>query len=242
MTVSGYVLPPEDAFAHGHGQDGKLIAGGWHTYPEQAAAGLWTTPSDLSRFGLALAAAYRGEAGGPLTPATVKTMLTPVMGDYGLGPGVSGEGAALAVSHGGSNEGFRAFWVIHPVTGDGVAVMTNGDAGDRLMMEIVRAVSVAYDWPDFAPEKYDSVALTPEMAAARVGDWTTEFQGDRLVFTIRREGKQLAVETTRGTTLFTAVSATRMVSADSGYTASFGTGADGKLALEVFGLTLTKVR
>jgi CubicO group peptidase (beta-lactamase class C family) len=27
--------------------DGKPVKGGWHTYPEIAAAGLWTTPSDL---------------------------------------------------------------------------------------------------------------------------------------------------------------------------------------------------
>ena len=38
--------------ATGHQSDGKPIAGRWHTYPEIAAAGLWTTPSDLARFAI----------------------------------------------------------------------------------------------------------------------------------------------------------------------------------------------
>lgn len=35
-----------------HDGNGKPIAGGPHTYPEQAAAGLWTTPSDLATFAI----------------------------------------------------------------------------------------------------------------------------------------------------------------------------------------------
>lgn len=240
MTASGYAPPAKGAFAQGHGVDGKVIPGGWHTYPEAAAAGLWTTPTDLARFGLALTAAYRGRTDGPLTPATVKTMLTPVMGGYGLGPGVSGEGAALAVSHGGSNEGFRAFWVIHPVTGDGVVVMTNGESGDRVMMEIVRAVAKVYGWPDFAPAAYESAVLAPEVLAAREGDWSVDLDGQHIVFTLRRDGRRLAIETFRGTFLFTPVSATAMVTADTGARASFETGADGKPVLKVFGLALKK--
>jgi len=240
MTASGYALPPKGAFALAHGLDGKPIRGGWRSYPEAAAAGLWTTPSDLARFGLALTAAYRGEAGGPLAPATVKTMLTPVMGGYGLGPGVSGEGEALAVSHGGSNEGFRAFWVIHPVTGDGVAVMTNGESGDRVMMEIVRAVAKTYGWPDFAPATYASFTLAPDVLAAREGDWAVDLDGQHIVFTLRRDGQGLAIETFRGTYPFTPITATTMVAPEIGAKASFETGADGKPVLKVFGLTLKK--
>lgn len=240
MTASGYRLTPPGSYALGHGVDGKPIPGGVHTYPEQAAAGLWTTPSDLARFGLALSAAYRGEVGGPLTPATVRTMLTPVNDDYGLGPGVSGQGEAFAVSHGGSNEGFRAFWVIHPMTGDGVVVMTNGEAGDRVMMEIVRAVATVYGWPDFAPAAYQSVALAPQVMAAREGGWSVDVDGQHIVFTIRRQDSRLAIETFRGTYVFTPVTATTMVSADTGAKASFETGADGKPVLKVFGLTLKK--
>jgi len=47
--------------------------------------------------------------------------------------------------------GYRAFMVLYPVTGDGVAVMTNGEGGRELRMEVVRAVSRVYDWPDYRP-------------------------------------------------------------------------------------------
>ena len=54
MDDSTYEQPlPEarrGAAAAGHASDGKLLPGRCHTYPEMAAAGLWTTPSDLAKF------------------------------------------------------------------------------------------------------------------------------------------------------------------------------------------------
>lgn len=34
--------------AHGYGPNGDPVPGGFHIYPEMAAAGLWATPSDLA--------------------------------------------------------------------------------------------------------------------------------------------------------------------------------------------------
>ena len=47
-------LPPERAAltATGHLADRSAVEGRWHVYPEMAAAGLWTTPSDLARFAM----------------------------------------------------------------------------------------------------------------------------------------------------------------------------------------------
>lgn len=36
--------------ARGHAADGSTVAGDWRIHPEQAAAGLWATPSDLATF------------------------------------------------------------------------------------------------------------------------------------------------------------------------------------------------
>ncbi|HEX5435701.1 MAG TPA: serine hydrolase domain-containing protein [Gemmatimonadaceae bacterium] len=156
MTQSTYVQPlPErlsDSAAVAYRSDGDAVEGRWHTYPEQAAAGLWTTPSDLARFALGIRAAYLGEAGAILKQATAREMLTEVMGGYGLGVAVEGAGDSLRFSHGGANEGYRAFFVLHPITGDGVAVMTNSDNGYALCMEVIRAVARVYGWPDFRPE------------------------------------------------------------------------------------------
>lgn len=236
MTLSGYALPPTGSFAHGHGEDGKPIAGGWHTYPEGAAAGLWTTPTDLAKFGLALTKAWRGEAGAVLNPATAAAMATPVMGDYGLGPSVRGEGDAFAFSHGGANEGFRAFWIIHPGTGDGVAVMTNGDSGGQVMMEIVRSVAKAYGWPDFKPVAHKSIALASDVLTARAGQWVGEAGGDRVTVTARRDGGNMILEAMGASFTFVPTSPTDMINGENGQTASFTTGADGKPVLKMYGL------
>ncbi|MBP5311409.1 MAG: serine hydrolase [Clostridia bacterium] len=79
---------------------------GYHSYPEHAAAGLWTTPTELVKIGLSLSKSYR--EGGLLRKKTAKRMLTPVMDSYGLCVynlrGDIGE-------HGGWNEGFLTEWL-----------------------------------------------------------------------------------------------------------------------------------
>jgi len=87
---------------------GKEIAGGPHTYPELAAAGLWTTPTDLARFAIHLREAARGEPGHVLSQETANLMMTPVKDGYGLGLSTGGSGPDKYFSHGGSNEGYKA--------------------------------------------------------------------------------------------------------------------------------------
>jgi CubicO group peptidase (beta-lactamase class C family) len=144
--------PLREEAASAHERNVGPVDGRWLTHPELAAAGLWTTPMDLARFALGIRAAYLSERGAILSPATAKEMLTVQKGGYGLGPGLGGEAETLLFAHPGGNVGFRAFFVLHAHTGDGVVVMSNADGGDALNMEIVRAVSRVYDWPFFKPE------------------------------------------------------------------------------------------
>ena len=56
MVRSTFEVPLPDGLAdraaRGHWSDGQMIAGGWHAYPEMGTgASLWSTPSDLARFG-----------------------------------------------------------------------------------------------------------------------------------------------------------------------------------------------
>lgn len=127
--------------ATGHRANGAPIPGRWHTYPEMAAAGLWTTPADLCRvIGEIL------KPGRVLKRETVKQMLTAVGGNYGLGWAL-GEGMR-SLSHGGSNEGFRCGLFAYPDSGGGAVVMTNGDRGAELARETLAAIAAEYGWPD----------------------------------------------------------------------------------------------
>lgn len=65
-------------------RSGEPVEGGPHTYPEQAAAGLWTTPSDLGRVALEMEAECEGRSSKMLSQAMMKQMLSTQKGDWGL--------------------------------------------------------------------------------------------------------------------------------------------------------------
>ncbi len=147
MTDSTYEQPlPETrraAAASGHRTDGSLLPGRYHTYPEMAAAGLWTTPTDLARFLIEIQQALQGRSK-VLSPAMARQMVTVQKGSYALGLSIEGAGAAAAFGHGGSNAGFKCQMTAFVEGGRGAVVMTNGDQGGRLASEILRAVAVEY--------------------------------------------------------------------------------------------------
>ena len=57
-------IPPgrEGNAARGHDRGGRAWSAKWHVYPEMAAAGLWTTPSDLARFVIEVQKSAQGES------------------------------------------------------------------------------------------------------------------------------------------------------------------------------------
>ena len=141
----------EDRAARAQGRGVKSRT--WNVYPELAAAGLWTTPSDLARFAIGIRKAYRGESNAILSGETATQMLTPskILTDsgqaYGLGPMVIGDGETMEFCHSGGNLGFRCKMVLFTDSGDGAVVMTNGFRGGNLYQEILHSIATAYQWP-----------------------------------------------------------------------------------------------
>lgn len=150
--------------ATGHRPDGRPIQGKWHTYPELAAAGLWTTPSDLARVVLEIQSPGR-----VLKPATVKEMLTGVIGPYGLGLGLGDTGGLKSFSHNGGNEGFRCTLFGYRDSGRGAVLMTNGDRGDALSREILSAISAQYGWSDFQPRRKTLASVPAQVLRSYAG-------------------------------------------------------------------------
>jgi len=175
MTHSTYAQPlPEELWtdaATGHRGNGKPIKGKWHTYPEMAAAGLWTTPSDLARFAIELMLSRAGKSNKVLSQDMTNQMLTPQHDDYGLGIGVNGEGQNLHFSHSGGNEGFLCYFVAYPERGQGVAIMSNSDNGNSLESEILRSVATEYGWSDFLPKEKALAKVSPEIYDLYVGEY-----------------------------------------------------------------------
>jgi CubicO group peptidase (beta-lactamase class C family) len=149
MSASTYEQPIPAARAgltsSGHGKDGAPIAGRWHIYPEMAAAGLWTTPTDLLHFGTELAKSVHGRLNRVLNLKMAGLMLTRQKTGYGLGVALSKEGTR-GFLHNGANAGFRSMLIVLD-SGDGAAILTNGDNGDKLYGEILQRIMKIYGWP-----------------------------------------------------------------------------------------------
>jgi CubicO group peptidase (beta-lactamase class C family) len=151
--------------ARGYRADGTEVEGGWHVYPEMAAAGLWSTPSDLARFAIELQKSLKGESNRVLSKEMVEQMLTPGLNGWGLGLGIEGEADSARFGHGGSNEGFRCQLVAFREGGKGAAVMTNSDNGDALAQEILLSIARAYGWPGIEPTRKKLVDVDAETLA-----------------------------------------------------------------------------
>ena len=197
MTQSTYEqpLPPERlrSAAAGHDAQGRPIPGKRNTYPEMAAAGLWTTPSDLARFALGVERAYEGKPGSVLSKEMAAKMLTPVYGDYALGLGIEKRGAASYFSHGGSNEGFRCQMVAHRDKGYGAVIMTNADGGNEIIPEILRAIAAAYGWEGYQNEPLEPAKLDAAALAARAGRY--QLSSDE-VLTLTPKGEHMDARVT----------------------------------------------
>jgi CubicO group peptidase (beta-lactamase class C family) len=155
MTHSTYEqpLPPslDRNAARAHSRDGKAMGPKWHVYPEQAAAGLWTTPSDLARFLIEVERSAVGQSNRVLSRTLIQEMLSPVgVGDYAVGFSIAKIGQGWYFSHGGSNWGFRATMIAHKVKGYGLVIMTNADQGGAVANELSRRIQLAYEWDSFA--------------------------------------------------------------------------------------------
>lgn len=151
MTNSTFEQPlpasREQQAARAHGRTGARMGDPWHVYPEHAAAGLWTTPTDLAKFLIEVQQTLAGQSTRVLSRAMMLEMVTPVgVGPYAVGFSVEKRGEGWYFGHGGSNWGFQCSMLAHRLKGYGIVIMTNGDNGGALMQQIRSRVEQAYQW------------------------------------------------------------------------------------------------
>ena len=172
--------------------DGSPVKGGFHTYPEMAAAGLWTTPTDLARFAIEIQRSLHGDGNHVLSSETTRQMLVAGKGRYGLGLEIGGSTENRYFTHGGVDEGFEGVLVAYQQSGDGAVVMTNARGGLRLAYEVIRSIAAVYSWPDFHPIVRTSVNVDPTILSTYAGVY--EINGDpKFSLDIQLENGQLVV-------------------------------------------------
>jgi CubicO group peptidase (beta-lactamase class C family) len=158
----------ENDHARGHYFDGSEVEGGAYTYPELAAAGLWTTPGELARFAIAIQQSWKNGSAF-LSREQARDLLTPQLNNYAQGLFVVGEGEHKRFMHSGGNTGFKSTYAMYLESGNGVVVMTDGDNGSYLGGEIVKAVARNYGWADFKPRPATPAAIDAVRAQRYAG-------------------------------------------------------------------------
>jgi tetratricopeptide (TPR) repeat protein len=190
MTNSTYSQPLPDDWrkkaASGHRADGSTVPGKLHIYPEMAAAGLWTTPTDLAKFAIEVQQSYAGRSNKILSQQMIEKMVTPFMEEVGLGFFIDKRGNSVYFGHGGADEGFRAQLLMHREKGYGAVVMVNSDNG-QIMEEVLRSIARAYNWDEFLPPLNEIISLD----ASKLDEYAGRFKvkPDRILTIAREEGK-----------------------------------------------------
>ena len=177
MHRSFYAVSKEENYAIAQYTGFMACEVPYRANPEQAAAGLWTTPTDLLKLVRALQRSLKvNDYTGLLYKEVAQEILTEISGTMAMGwfaprePGIS-------FGHGGSNEpGWRCFLVGYanldfgaaedlnsdvPIldTDCGIAVMTNSAAGTNICFKLVNAIAYIKGWSSIS-YWYGSPAVT----------------------------------------------------------------------------------
>ena len=197
MNRSTYQQPLPREFwnstAAGHRTDGEKVKGNWHAYPEMAAAGLWTTPSDVARLVIEIQKSNAGKSNKILSLKMVDEMLTPQVGGWGLGPQLRGNNESKRFSHHGSTKGYKCLMIAYSSTGQGAVVMTNSDNGSALAGEITRSIAKEYGWRDYLLKEKVIAPVDPKIYDSYAGQY--ELAPD-FIITVTNENGKLLVQAT----------------------------------------------
>jgi len=198
MSHSTYEQPlprsMRNSAATPYAANGKPLISGAHIYPEMAAAGLWSTPSDLGLYILDVQKSLAGRGSGLLDSKTTSAMLTPGKNHWGLGVEVGGSDPQHPYfTHSGVNEGFQSLFVGYQKQRDGAVIMTNSAAGLSIANDLMRSIAVEYGWPDFKPSVRISVKVDPTVLEAYAGTYKAS---PTFIVVYTLEGTQLFAQAT----------------------------------------------
>ena len=183
-----------------------------YVYPQQAAAGLYTTPTDLAKFFIDVQKSYLGK-GKILKQATTKQMLTSQQnvsdGSYkeqiGIGPFLiqrtdNKDPNGVYFEFTGVNAGFLAYGIASVTNGNGVIIMLNsGDDVNGLGKEIRRAVAKTYNWTNFLPTEINPINLSDNELDKFVGRY--RMSNDEVLY-LRREKNYLVENINEGNDIY----------------------------------------
>ena len=166
MTNSFFNQPPPNdklqLIATGYNEDGTALATKYNIIPEQAAGGLWTTPSEVSKFIIETQLAMEGKSSKVLSAEMTKLQLTPTVDEVSaLGIFIDKRKNTKYFTHDARNYGYCGVYYGSMEGGNGVVVFANSyNVG--LLPEIANSIATVYKWKDFYTPVYKNEISVPE--------------------------------------------------------------------------------
>jgi len=215
MDNSFFTQPPPQAkkllLATAYHEDGSEVKGKYHIYPEQAPAGLWTNPTDLSKYIIETQLSLEGKSAKVLSQSYTKIRLTPILDKVGLGVFINELEGDAYFEHSGGNEGFRCIYLGSVKGGNGVVVMVNSDNG-TILREVVNSVFSVYGWHGYTPITKKIAALSPQQWKSLDGIYEASgnknihlkftTQNDKLTLKQSWDGREITFEAESDTEFF----------------------------------------
>ncbi len=157
--------PPKDKWpliATGYNEDGTELATKYNIIPEQAAGGLWTTPSEVSKFIIETQLALEGKSSKLLSTEMTKLQLTPTVDEVSaLGVFIDKRKNTKYFTHDARNYGYSGVYYGSMEGGNGVVVFANSfNVG--LLPEIANSIATVYKWKDFYTPVYKNEIAVSE--------------------------------------------------------------------------------
>ncbi len=198
MTYSSYTQPPpvenQRLLATAYYNDGKAVTGKYHIYPEQAAAGLWTNPTDLGKYIIETQLALQGKSQKGLSQAFTQLRLTPYIDtSAALGVFIEKKGEQKYFTHGGVDEGFVSQYVGSFENGNGVVVMSN-TYNMAIIDEIINSIADVYKWENYYTPVVKKIITVSDSV---LQDYVGQFElTPKFIITVTKNGNQLTSQAT----------------------------------------------
>lgn len=159
----------------------------FHVYPEQAAAGLWTTPTDLLKVVRAMQDSLLADhSNGFLPQKLARKMLEEISNGMALSWAAKEKGEIF--SHSGSNFGFRCYLYGYADLGceegvklpqrSGICVMTNSEEGYSVCRKVLHALTFAKQWPTILSGPAVDIPFRTTEVASGWHDWIGRWGND----------------------------------------------------------------
>jgi hypothetical protein len=182
--------------AMAHLENGEMVEGGYHLYPEMAAAGLWATSMDYAKIVCEIQKSYVGESTIIMDKENAKNALSRHWDNMGLGFIMSDKGDRIALSFSGGNHGYTCDVYSYLHLGSGAVIMTNSDNGGPLIEEIYSSISQEYNWAFWKPDTISPIILDTSIINEIKGSYVGLSRDDKeFSFTISGSLEELVYQT-----------------------------------------------